>query len=160
MRFVGARLRGDLLTAMPAWLRPRDVDVSSRRLWRIETVALALAGVVLFGVAFNDIFWSVQDAGVLVADQNTWRHYTGRDYYNVSAGRLVFNQPIDVSCADATPGPPGERTQICLIMKGPAVDGVRTVIGGWRIPPREGDFARHRYECFGAARTKTICPNG
>ena len=156
MKLVGPPRSGDLLAAMA----PRDVDVSSRRLWRVETVALVLAGLVLAVLAFNDIFWSVQDAGVLVADQQTWRHYTGHDYFNVSAGRLVFNGPIDVSCADATPGAPGERTQICLIMKGPAVAGLRTVVGGWRIPPRTGDFARHRYDCFGAARTKTICPSG
>jgi len=149
-----------LAAKLPPWLRPRDEEVRSSALWRVETLALLIAAVVLAVVAFNDIFWSVQDAGVLVADQNTWRQYTHRDYYNVSAGRLVFNEAIDVSCADATPGPPGERTQICLIMRGPAVHGLREVIGGWRIPPRLGDFPRHRYDCFGAAKTSTLCPNG
>jgi hypothetical protein len=153
-------LRGGLLTPLSARLRPRDVDVPSSRLWRAETMALVVVGVVLTALATNDIFWSVQSSAVRVADQNTWRHYTHRNYFNVSAGPLVYGRPVDVSCADATPGPPGERTQICLIMDGPAVAGLRHVIGGWRLPPRKGDFAIDRYGCYGAARTTTICPNG
>ncbi|MGD0197691.1 MAG: hypothetical protein ABSC56_07275 [Solirubrobacteraceae bacterium] len=160
MRIVGPPLRGSLLTALPPGLQARDVEVPSKRRWRVETAVLALIGLVLAIVAINDIFWSVQDAGVLVADQHTWRHHTGRDYYNVSVGPLVFGQPIDVACADATPGPPGERTQICLIMDGAAVDGLRHVIGGWKLPPRLGDFPKYRYDCFGAGETKARCPHG
>ncbi len=150
----------ELLAKLPPWLRPREREVENRLLARIETAVLLAAAVLLAVVAFNDIFWTVQDAGVLVSDQQTWRHYTGRDYFNVSAGRLVFNEPIDVSCANSSPGRPGARTQICLIMHGPAVGGLRHVIGGWRLAPHTGDFARNRYACFGAARTTSLCPNG
>lgn len=150
----------ELLAKLPPWLRPREREVENRLLARIETAVLLAAAVLLAVVAFNDIFWTVQDAGVLVADQQTWRHYTGRDYFNVSAGRLVFNEPIDVSCANSSPGRPGARTQICLIMSGPAVGGLRPVIGGWRLAPHTGNFARNRYACFGAARTTRLCPNG
>jgi hypothetical protein len=129
-------------------------------LWRVESVVLVILGLALFGVAFNDVFWSVQNSAVRVADQNTWRHYTGRDYFNVSAAPLTTGSKTDVACADATPGPPGERTQICLMMEGPAVHGLRRVVGSWRIPARDGDFASYRYDCAGAARTKTICPDG
>jgi hypothetical protein len=150
-----------LLAKLPPWLRPLESDHFSGLALKLESLALLAVAVLLAVVAFNDIFWSVQDAGVLVADQNTWRHYTHHDYYNVSAGRLVFNLSVDVSCANATPGPPGERTQICVIMQGPARHGLRQVIGGWRIPPRKGDFPRYRYACFGAAaRSRTYCPNG
>ncbi|HEY5317525.1 MAG TPA: hypothetical protein VIJ20_06060, partial [Solirubrobacteraceae bacterium] len=123
-----------MIARLPGWLRPRAAEVPNRRLWALETAALALVGVVLAVVATNDISWTVQDSGVRVADQNTWRHYTHRDYFNVSAGPLTFGDPVDVSCADATPGPPGERVQICLMLTGPAVHGIRTVSGGWRIP--------------------------
>lgn len=145
---------------LPPWLRPRDDELRSSVVWRLETLVLLAAAVVLAVVAINDLFWTVQDAGVRVADQNTWRHYTHRDYYNVSAGKLVYNEAIDVACANATPGPPGERTQICVIMSGPAVHGLRSVIGGWKLPPRKGDFPAARYDCVGAAATNTICPSG
>jgi hypothetical protein len=145
---------------LPAWLAPRDEDARRRGLWRVETVVLVLVGIVLAVASFNDIFWSVDDNARLAADQTTWRHYTHRDYYTVSAAALVLGQPVDLACANASPGPPGERTQICLLLDGPVVHGLRTVIGGWRLPARAGDFPDERYDCFRAGATQTLCPKG
>jgi hypothetical protein len=145
---------------LPAWLAPRDEDAPKRGLWRVETVVLILVGIVLAVASFNDIFWSVDDNARLAADQTTWRQYTHRDYYNVSAAALVLGQPVDLACANARPGPPGERTQICILLDGPVVHGLRSVIGGWRLAARIGDFPDERYDCFGAGATKTLCPKG
>jgi hypothetical protein len=149
-----------VVARLPAWLAPRDEDAPKRGLWRVETIALILVGLLLAVSAVNDVVWSVNSNARLVADQMTWRHYTHRDYFNVSAAPLVVGQPQDFACANATPGPPGERTQICIVLQGPVVHGLRSVVGGWRLAARTGDFADARYDCFGAAATKVLCPNG
>ena len=151
---------GGIVGRLPAWLAPREHDSAGRRTWRVETVALVLVGLLLAVAAINDISWSVNASAQLVADQSTWRHYTGRDYYNVSAGALVVGRSPDISCANSSPGPPGERTQICLLIDGPIVHGLRTVVGGWRLPARTGDFPAKRYSCFGEGATKALCPKG
>jgi hypothetical protein len=130
---------------------------SSKRLWRIETVVLVVLGLFLAIASLNDLVWSVDDNTRLVADQMTWRHYTNRDYYNVSAGALVTGQPTDISCANSSPGPPGERRQICILMVGPIKDGLRTVTGGFQLPARTGDFPRNRYGCYGSATAQHLC---
>ncbi len=145
---------------LPAWLSPRAVESGGRRRWRIETIVLIVVGLVLAVTSANDIFWSVSQNRRLVADQMTWRHYTHRDYFNVSAAPLVVGQPVDLSCANASPGPPGERPQICILMSGPVQGGLRKVIGGWRLPARTGDFPANRGDCFGAGATKALCPSG
>ncbi len=149
-----------LLHRLPPWLAPREQDSSGRRLWRIETIVLILVGLILVVASSNDIFWSVDNSAKLVADQTTWREYTHRDYFNVAAAPLVVGQSLDVACANASPGPPGERTQICILIDGPIVNGVRKVVGGWRLPARTGDFADSRDDCFGAGATQTLCPKG
>lgn len=146
-----------LVTRLPSWLAPREDESRSKRLWRLETILLVALGLFLAIASVNDLVWSVNDNARLVADQNTWRHYTHRDYFNVSATALVVGQPTDLSCADATPGPPGERTQICILMAGPIHDGLRPVIGGFRLPARTGDFPANRYACYGAAVGQHLC---
>jgi hypothetical protein len=146
-----------LAARLPGWLAPREDGSVSKRLWRIETVLLVALGLFLAIASLNDLVWTVNDNRRLVADQMTWRHYTHRDYYNVSATPLVVGQPTDLSCANASPGPPGERTQICILIAGPIKDGRRTVTGGFRLPARTGDFAANRYDCYGAAVTQHLC---
>ena len=146
-----------LAARLPSWLAPRDTGSSSKRLWRIETVVLVALGLLLAIASLNDLVWSVDDNARLVADQMTWRHYTHRDYFNVSAAPLVVGRPLDLSCANATPGPPGERTQICILMEGPIRDGLRQVVGGFMLPARAGDFSRNRYRCYGAATAQRLC---
>lgn len=142
---------------LPGWLAPRGETATGRALWRAETTVLVVLGLFLAVVAINDIFWSVDDSRRLVADQMTWRHYTHRDYYNVSAGALVVGQPTDVSCANSSPGPPGERSQICILVIGPIRDGLRSVGGGFMLPARTGDFAAARYDCYGTAVSQRLC---
>jgi hypothetical protein len=149
-----------LLDRLPPRLAPREHESPNRRLWRIETLVLLLVAAVLAVASFNDIGWSVDNDARLVADQVTWRAYTHRDFPSVSVGPLVIGEKEDTACGDATPGPPEERTQICLLVDGPAVHGLRTVIGGWRLAAQADDIPRTRYDCFGAGATKTLCPKG
>jgi hypothetical protein len=147
----------ELIARLPRWLAPSDDDRTPRRAWRLETAILVALGLFLAIASINDLAQTVNDNTRLVADQQTWRHYTHRDYFNVTAAPLVVGQPIDLSCADATPGPPGERTQICLLITGPIRDGRRSVVGGFRLPARTGNFPQYRYSCYGEAVGQHLC---
>jgi hypothetical protein len=142
---------------LPRWLAPRAEQPTGPRLWRIETVVLIVVGLLLAVASINDLVLTVHNNRQLVADRNTWRHYTHRDYFNVSAAALTVGQPLDLSCANATPGPPGERTQICILLKGPIKHGLRPVLGGFRLPARTGDYPSNRYGCYGIALTEHLC---
>jgi hypothetical protein len=64
----------------------------------------------------------------------------------------------DVVCGNTVPGPPKQRTQICLQLTGPVVRGYRAAHGGWYLPPRAEDLHRYRYGCFGPPKRQGKCP--
>jgi hypothetical protein len=139
---------------LPPRLRPRDVEQRGRGDLRlVETLVLVLVGVVLATATINDL---VRQAGInhrLVADLATWRHYTGHDYHNISVDQETFGAASmrEVLCGNTSPGAPKTRTQICLTIWGPVVNGMRAVHGGWYLPAYvENDVASERYGCFGA----------
>jgi hypothetical protein len=138
---------------LPPRLRPRDVEQRGRGDLRlVETLVLVLVGVVLATATINDL---VRQAGInhrLVADLATWRHYTGHDYHNIAADQETFGVESrrEVLCGNTSPGAPKTRTQICLTIWGPVVNGMRTVHGGWYLPAYiENDVPSERYGCFG-----------
>ncbi|MGO9322217.1 MAG: hypothetical protein ACLQBY_15645 [Solirubrobacteraceae bacterium] len=139
---------------LPPWLRPRAVELKGTgRLWLIETTLLVLVGVMLATATVNDL---AREAGInhrLIADLKAWRHYTGHDYHNISIDReaLGAGSQREVLCGNTSPGPPKGRTQICLAVWGPVVNGRRTVHGGWYLPPNVEDVPHDRYGCFGPA---------
>jgi hypothetical protein len=146
---------------LPERLRPRAVELpGSGRMWLIETTLLVLLGLALAIATVNDV---ARQRGVdvrLTADQQTWRHYTGHDYRNVAVDQelLGASSAREVVCANTSPGPPKARTQICLMVWGPVVDGRRTVHGGWYLPAKvEDDVRGARYGCFGPA-AQGQCP--
>jgi len=126
----------------------------------VETTLLVLVGIVLAAATVNDV---VRQTGInqrLIADLKTWRHYTGHDYHNLSIDQelLGAGSQREVVCGNTRPGVPKARTQICLAIWGPAVDGRRTVHGGWYLPANvEFDVRAERYGCFGPA-AQGICP--
>ncbi|MEA2152062.1 MAG: hypothetical protein QOI18_295, partial [Solirubrobacteraceae bacterium] len=66
---------------LPPGLRPRDADQPGRgRLWRVETIVLLLAGLLLLIATVNDVVLSAHTNHRLVADLRTWRDYTGHNY--------------------------------------------------------------------------------
>lgn len=126
----------------------------------IETTLLVLVGVLLAAATLNDVVRQTHVNHRLVADLRTWRTYTHHDYVNISIDQetLGFNTQREVLCANTSPGPPGARTQLCLEIWGPVVDGKRAVHGGWYLPPYTPDLRAHRYGCFGTAVAQDMCP--
>jgi hypothetical protein len=137
---------------LPAWLRPRTVELMGTGSMRlVETTLLVLAAVLLAVATVNDVGRSVSINHRLVADLRTWRQYTGHDYRNISIDQQTFGLDTqrEVLCGNTSPGPPEARTQICLAIWGPVVNGRRSVHGGWYLPPRSVDVPANRYGCFG-----------
>jgi len=145
---------------LPAWLAPREREQrGTGQLRLIETTLLIIVALFLATATVADV---VRQRGVnvrLTADVATWRHYTGHDYLNVSVDQLLLGESTthEVVCGNTSPGGPGERTQLCLAVWGPIVDGRRTVHGGWYLPPRTPDLRAVRYGCFGPG-SRGICP--
>jgi hypothetical protein len=148
------------LARLPPRLRPLEQEPPGGvRGWRIETVAMLLVFALLAVATVNDVVRSTHVNHRLVADLRTWREYTGHDYKNVSTEQDVKHfTTTDVVCGNTVPGPPKERTQLCLVMTGPVVDGRRVARGGWYVPPKHENLYRYRYGCFGTAKTRGACP--
>jgi hypothetical protein len=146
---------------LPPWLRPRTVEPRGTGQMRlIETTLLVLVAVVLATATINDLVREAHVNHRLVADLKTWRHYTGHDYHNISVDQETFGPSTqrEVLCGNTSPGAPKTRTQICLEIWGPVVDGRRTVQGGWYLPANvEDDVRAKRYGCFGPA-ARGLCP--
>ncbi len=146
---------------LPGWLRPRDSEAPGQGRTRlIETTLLALVAVVLMIATVNDLVLQTHVNHRLTADLLTWRVYTGHDYKNLSVEQDIYGHSTrEVVCGNTTPGPPKERTQLCLAITGPVtVDGRRAALGGWYLPPKTEDQRRERYGCFGTAKSEESCP--
>jgi hypothetical protein len=63
----------------------------------------------------------------------------------------------DTVCGNVSPGAPGERTQVCLVLVGGVVSGMRSVEGGYYLPPYKADVRANRYKCFGSAVEAELC---
>jgi hypothetical protein len=150
----------DHWSGLPAWLRPRPVDLpGSGRLRLIETTLLVLLGVLLAVATVNDVVRQTHVNHRLIADLATWRAYTAHPYHNLSIEQELFGPASqhEVVCGNTSPGGPKARTQLCLVVYGPISGGRRTVHGGWYLPPKVEDVRSDRYGCFGAA-SRGMCP--
>ncbi len=144
---------------VPERLRPRERERRGRGdLWRVESTLLALAFVVLAVAVVNDLVQQVQVNERLTVDLRTWRAVTGRNYHNISIERdLKGHTTRDVLCGNTVPAPPGTAPQVCLIVTGPTVHGVRAARGGFYLPPYFPDKRENRYACFGTAVSEGLC---
>jgi hypothetical protein len=144
---------------LPEWIRPLTHERRGRgELRLIETTVLVLVGVLLCVASVNDLVRQVHVNHRLIADLRTWRSYTGHDYRNISIEQDVKTYSTrDVLCGNTTPGAPGVRTQICLILNGPVRDGRRAVNGGYYLAPYRLDAKANRYGCFAEAATQQLC---
>jgi hypothetical protein len=126
----------------------------------IETTLLVLVGVLLAVATANDVVRQTHVNHRLIADLRTWRAYTGHEYHNLSIEQELLGPTSsrrEVICGNTSPGAPKARTQLCLAIWGPVVDGRRTVHGGWYLPAKAEDLRARRYGCFGPA-SRGICP--
>src|SRR5690242_16764142 len=137
------------LARLPPRLRPlAQEQPGSGRQWRIETAAMVLVFLLLAIATVNDVVLGTHVNHRLVADLRTWREHTGHDYKNVSTEQDVKHYTTtDVVCGNTVPGPPKERTQVCLQMTGPVIHGRRAARGGWYLPPKHENLYRYRYGC-------------
>jgi hypothetical protein len=144
---------------LPAWLRPREVELPGLGTMRlVETTVLLLVGLLLAIATVDDVVLQTYVNHRLVADLRTWRHYTGHNYKNLSIEQDLYGHSTrDVICGNTTPGPPKERTQLCLAMTGPVLGGRRAVHSGWYLPPKSEDLRGKRYGCFGLAKGEALC---
>jgi hypothetical protein len=152
--------------AQPAWerrlperLHPRSAEVKgSGRQWRLETAVLVLVALLLAVATVNDIKQQTTVNHRLIADLRTWREYTGNNYKNVSVEEDIYGHTTrDFVCGNTTPGPPKERTQLCLTVTGPIAEGRRAARGGWYLPPKAEDLRPYRYGCYGSAKSQKLC---
>lgn len=146
---------------LPEPLRPREQGQERRGrgdLRRVESTLLALAFVLLAVSVVNDVVLSTHTAQRITADLRTWRALTRRDYHNISVQQdLQTHTTRDVLCGNEAPGPPGKLPQICLVITGPTVHGVRESHGGFYLPPNTPDKRAYRYACFGSALRDHLC---
>jgi hypothetical protein len=151
--------QGSRWERLPERLRPREKERRGRGdLRRVESTLLVLAFIVLAVATVNDLVLNVHENDRLTADLRTWRTVTGHDYHNISIEQdLTRRTTRDVLCGNTSPGPPGALPQVCLIVTGPTVHGVRAVHGGFYLPPYLPNKRQNRYACFGTAVREGLC---
>lgn len=144
---------------LPEWARPRDSERSGLGSLRLaETTILLLLGLFLAIATVNDVIQQTHVNHRLVADLRTWRTVTGHNYHNLrSEEDQKGHTTHDTVCGNVSPGAPGERTQMCLALVGPVHSGLRSVSGGYYLPPNSIDIRRNRYACFGMAAETGLC---
>jgi hypothetical protein len=155
-----ARAESTPSAGLPAWMRPRTIELpGSGRTRLIETTLLVLVGILLAVATVNDVVRQTHVNHRLIADLRTWRTYTGHPYHNLSIEQELLGKSSqrEVVCGNTSPGAPKAKTQLCLAIWGPVVNGRRTVHGGWYLPPKAEDVRAGRYGCFGGA-SEGKCP--
>jgi hypothetical protein len=144
---------------LPEWLRPRVQERRGRGdLRRVESTLLVLALLLLAVASVNDVVRQVHINQRLSVDLRTWRTVTGNDLKNISIEQdLTHYSTREVLCGNTGSGPPGTQPQVCLIISGPTVHGLRAAGGGFYLPPYFQDKRANRYACFGTAVREDLC---
>jgi hypothetical protein len=144
---------------LPEWLRPRAQERRGRGdLRRVESTLLVLALLLLAVATVNDVVRQVHINQRLSVDLHTWRTVTGNDLKNISIEQdLTHYSTREVLCGNTGSGPPGTQPQVCLIVTGPTVHGLRAANGGFYLPPYFQDKRANRYACFGTAVRENLC---
>jgi hypothetical protein len=144
---------------LPEWLRPRDEERRGRGdLRRVESTLLVLAFLLLAVATINDLVREAHVNERLTVDLRTWRQITGNYLKNISIEQdLTHYTTRDVLCGNTGSGPPGTQPQVCLIMTGPTVHGLRAARGGFYLLPYFQDKRVNRYACFGTAVRENLC---
>jgi hypothetical protein len=144
---------------LPEWARPLEHErrgLGSLRL--AETTILILLGIFLAVATVHDVVQQTHVNHRLKADLLTWRTVTGHDYVNLATEQDVKTYSTrDIVCGNVSPGAPGERAQVCLMLTGAVVSGMRSVSGGYYLPPYKADLRANRYKCFGLAAETEMC---
>jgi hypothetical protein len=148
-----------LLARLPSWARPLDRERAGLGSLRLaESTILVLVAVLLATATVNDLVRQTRVNHRLIADLATWRAVTGHRYHNLAIEQdIKAHTTTDTVCGNVSPGAPGERTQLCLMLAGRTIGGRRIVLGGYYLPPRTIDKPFYRYACFGRASGRALC---
>lgn len=159
MSDASATIEGAHRRRLPEWARPREHEQRGLGSLRLaETTILLLLGVLLAIATVNDVVQQTHVNHRIVADLHTWRVVTGHPYHNlVTEQDIKTHTTRDVVCGNVSPGGPKERTQVCLTFVGPARANLRSVSGGYYLPPKTIDVRANRYACFGVAAESSLC---
>jgi len=154
-------------------LRPRDDDHGGRgRLYRAETIILALVAVVLTVATVYDVVHQVHVSDRFHADLVSWAAITGRrDRHAIIEQDAKTYTTRDVVCGRTAASSRSAPAVVCLIFQGPVKAGRRHAFGGYyvlksgRRKNRVKDVASQRYACFGDAtaqgfRCRVTAPPG
>jgi hypothetical protein len=148
-----------LLESLPAWARPRDSErrgTGSLRL--VETTILILIGLFFAIATIDDVVQQTHVNHRLNADLRTWRTITEHDYHSVGVEQdIIGHTTKDTVCGNTSPGGPGQRTQLCLVLVGPTLHGMRAVSGGYYLAPYVPNDPSQRYACFGVPAEEGLC---
>ncbi len=141
-------------------LGPREEEQRGEGRTRlVETTLLVLVALVLAIATVNDVVLQTHVNHRLTADLLTWRAYTGHKYKNLSLEQDIYGHSTrEVVCGNTSPGPPKGRVQLCLVITGPVLHGLREARGGWYLAPKTEDHRSARYGCFGTAKSEESCP--
>lgn len=153
---------GGIFARLPKPLRPlsgeRQGDGRRRRVEATILIGLAL---LLAVASVYDVTRQVRINYRLTADIATWHEVTkltGKTFEELDVEQnLKTYTKRDIVCGNTSPGKPGKKQQICLVMKGPIVKGRREATGGFFLPPKTPDRPTHRYGCFGAPAKQHFC---
>jgi hypothetical protein len=147
---------------LPEWARPREREKRGLGSLRLaETTILLLLGVLLAIATVNDVVQQTHVNHRIVADLHTWRVATGHPYHTLTTEQDIKSHTTrDVVCGNVSPGGSKERTQVCLTLVGPARANLRSVSGGYYLPPKTIDVRANRYACFGVAAEVALCGLG
>lgn len=140
-------------------LRPREDDRGRRgRVYRAETIVLALVALVFTVATVYDLARTVHISDRLHADLVGWEAVTGtRDRHAIIEQDTKTYTTRDVVCGKTAASTASAPAVVCLIFQGPVNAGRRTAFGGYyvletgRRKNRVQDVASERYACFGDA---------
>lgn len=140
-------------------LAPREGDAGGRgRLYRPETIILALVALVFTVATIYDVVRQVHISNRLHADLVSWEAITGRhDRHAIIETDAKTYTTRDVVCGRTAASTPSAPAVVCLIFQGPVAAGRRHAFGGYYVlktgkrKQTVKDVARFRYGCFGDA---------
>lgn len=147
-------------TRLSARVAPRAVPVSGdpagRDVRGIETAVVLLIGLVLLVAVIHDVSRQTSINIRVSADKSTWRLYAHRRDKKLDV-RLLPQGTTDYLCQSTPLAVRARAPRLCLMIDGPVRHGLRTVEGGYYVPPRRQDRYITRTGCFGVPATTHLC---
>ncbi len=145
---------------LPALLAPRSVppsgDPAGRDVRGIETAVVLLIGLILLVAVVHDVARQTSINIRVSADKNTWRLYAHRRDKKLDV-RLLPHGTTEYLCQSTPLTLSARAPRLCLMIDGPMRRGLRTVEGGYYVPPLREDRYATRTRCFGLPATRHLC---